>query len=390
MKLVAEFATPLRVWLVGPSLQQRGGIATYLQLLLTNAPDGVRVTHVTTHDEGSIGHRARVFVSGIGRLLVGLGRRRIDVVHVHISDGGSLLRKAFVVEVARLFRVRVVVHANGAEPDKPFRGDRLLRPLAVRSLRRADGFVAVSNHWRAWYIRHWNISSSRAFVLPNPGPRLPNRPPAQGGGDVVRFISLGRLGPRKGTLETISAFAGLPADVRSRATLVLAGDGDVDGARDLVESLGLGDQIQLPGWVGPSQRDELLASADVFVLPSRAEGLPLALLEALAWGVVPITSRSVGIDEVIVDGENGLIVDAGDIEALVAAMTIVVTDDALRGRLAAATRVTAADLAIDTHWGFLCAILRGEGVGPVRGVASDRRSTAGVGGHPSNPTTATR
>ena len=98
---------------------------------------------------------------------------------------------------------------------------------------------------------------------------------------------VGPLGERKGTYDLVEAAALLPEVARERLTITLAGDGDVDQIREKVHSLGLDDTVTVPGWIGPAERDRLLSEAAIFVLPSYEEGLPMALLEAMAHGVVP-------------------------------------------------------------------------------------------------------
>jgi glycosyltransferase involved in cell wall biosynthesis len=85
----------------------------------------------------------------------------------------------------------------------------------------------------------------------------------------------------------------------------------------------------------------LLAATDAFVLPSLFEGTPLALLEAMAAGKPVVTSAIPGSDELVADGETGLLVPAGDADALAAALKRIVADPELRARLGAAARLKA-------------------------------------------------
>ena len=102
--------------------------------------------------------------------------------------------------------------------------------------------------------------------------------------------------------------------------------------------------------VFPGSRDDvfaLLPAFDVFALSSRFEGLPIALLEAMATGVAPVATRVGGIPEVITDGQDGVLVDPGDADGLAAAVDRLRQDAALRGRIgdAARNRALAFDLA---------------------------------------------
>ena len=127
--------------------------------------------------------------------------------------------------------------------------------------------------------------------------------------------------------------------------MVLAGDGEVDAVRLAVaEASGNGADIRVHDWLGPEERDAVLESASVFLLPSYDEGLPMALLEAMAAGLAPITSAVGAIPEIISDGQNGLLVSPGDVTELSAALTRLVDDADARKRLSTAAQEKARTL----------------------------------------------
>jgi glycosyltransferase involved in cell wall biosynthesis len=157
---------------------------------------------------------------------------------------------------------------------------------------------------------------------------MPVDVPVREGRRQVQFLHLGRLGERKGGYDLVNAFAGLPEGLRDRARLVLAGDGDVEGVRRLAEPLG--SKVEVHSWINAQERDRLLAQSDVFALPSRAEGVPMALLEAMANGLPSITSPVGGIPDVFRDGADGVLVTPGNVEQIRAAMVQLIVDDAAR------------------------------------------------------------
>jgi glycosyltransferase involved in cell wall biosynthesis len=163
----------------------------------------------------------------------------------------------------------------------------------------------------------------------------------------LTVLALGRLGQRKGTYDLLCAVESLPAHVRSRVHLRLAGDGEVDQVRAQVAARGLGDTVDVVGWLGPRERDEALRQADIFVLPSYDEGLPMALLEAMAHGLVPITTPVGGIPEAVTDGVHGLLVPPGDPAALARALHRLVENDTLRERLGHHAHLQAATFDVD-------------------------------------------
>jgi glycosyltransferase involved in cell wall biosynthesis len=181
-------------------------------------------------------------------------------------------------------------------------------------------------------------------ILPNPV-RWNADPPNRAGRPRVQFLSLGRLSERKGSYDLVKAFASLSPELRARARLVLAGDGDVEGVRQLAAPLG--DSVRVHSWIDSAERDRLLDASDVFVLPSQAEGLPMALLEAMAAGLPAIVTPVGGIPDALTHGAEGLLVEPGNIDQLAAAMTRLLCDES--ERLAAGRRAHARARLFDVH-----------------------------------------
>ena len=107
--------------------------------------------------------------------------------------------------------------------------------------------------------------------------------------------------------------------------------------------LGIGSRVQWLGEVVGAAKDSALAASDIFVLPSRAEGLPMAMLECMGAGMAVVATRVGAIPEVITEGREGLLVPPGDAAALAAAMDRLASDADLRQRMAAAARRTCED-----------------------------------------------
>ena len=131
----------------------------------------------------------------------------------------------------------------------------------------------------------------------------------------ARIVSLGRLGENKGSRVLVQALAALVErhpDVR----LVLAGDGDRVTLAAEARRLGVEERVELPGWIGPEQRAHVLSTARAFALPSREEGLPVSLLEAMAYGLPCVVTPVGGIPELFEDARHGYFVQPDDPAAL--------------------------------------------------------------------------
>jgi len=339
----------LRVLVVGPApagAASRGGMATVIALMAAHPDQRLRITVVSTFVDRAVWWRLAVGVHGLLRATWLVLRGRTDVVHVHLAHGGSVLRKALPLWAARRTGVPAVVQAHSYD----FAGwfDRLPAPVqaAVRRMLVADRWVVLGERQVEGYATRLRLSGDRIIVLPNPV-RLPRTPVKQTGVERVHAVALGRLGTRKGSYDVIAAVAALEVSARNRLRLTLAGDGEVDLVCAAVAAAGLGDAIDVPGWLNPAGCDELLRSAHIFVLPSYAEGLPMALLEAMAHGLVPVTTTVGSIGEVVSNGVDGLVVQPGRPDQIAEALSALVTDEHLRTRLGTAAHARAGDFGID-------------------------------------------
>jgi glycosyltransferase involved in cell wall biosynthesis len=183
----------------------------------------------------------------------------------------------------------------------------------------------------------WGLSPERTSVLPNAAPELPDLPPRADlrdelelEGDVLVFA--GRLGPQKAVGVLLEALAGV-----SGTTLLVAGDGPERRPLEKQTSeLGLDGRVRFLGSVPRETVLRLFRAADASVLPSAWENFPHTVVEALAVGCPVIATAVGGVPEVVVDGENGLLVEPRDASALASAIRRFFGDPELRARLAGA------------------------------------------------------
>ncbi|CAM3357847.1 glycosyltransferase family 4 protein [Tsukamurella hominis] len=354
---------PIRVLVVGPAPPgptSRGGMATVVGHMAAQPDPSIEVRLLTTYVDGTVGQRLRAGLGGMAAGTAAVLRGDVDVVHVHLSHGGSVVRKAPILWAARLRGVPAIVHGHSFD----FGGWVTGLPRPVRALVRAalpaDRWLVLGTGLAAEYAAALDLARDRVEVLYNPVPAAPDGSagPAAGAAtdEVVRVVALGRLGVRKGSYDLVAAVAALPPAVRARLHLTLAGDGEVDQVRAAVAAAGVGDAVTVSGWVDPAGRDALLAAAQVFALPSYDEGLPMALLEAMAAGLAPLTTPVGAIPDAITDGEDGLLVPPGDVPALSAALARLVEDPELRNRIADGARRRARDFAIGPWHARLAAL----------------------------------
>jgi len=318
----------IKVVQFGPALDVRGGITSVEQHICDYLATYVSMRHVATMHEGSKFGRAFVYARAVRELRRVLAGIDPCIVHIHFASRGSTLRKMILADMVTRAGRPLVLHAHGGNFEQFHRRlPAILRHTVDGILQRANVLIALSSRWRDFYVNECEVSPSHVIVLPNPvhwTPEVPNR----GGRTTVQFLFLGRMCQTKGTYDLVNAFAALPDAVRARSRLTLAGDGDIEAIRKLAEPFG--EQVRVLPWIDRSERERLLAQSDVFVLPSYQEGVPMALLEAMAAGLPAIVTPVGGIPDVLRNGVEGLMVEPARVRELSAAMARLVDHDGER------------------------------------------------------------
>jgi glycosyltransferase involved in cell wall biosynthesis len=303
-------------------------------LLASPLADRFEMRRVATHRDGSKWAKLAQAASGLARVAVSLARGWPDLVWVHSSADASLRRKSVVVALCRLFRTPVVFHVHGSGMERYHRAaPPWEQALVRRTLRTADLVIALGPTWERKLL---DMTPCVVACVLNPVD-VPDAPPPASLRRPGRIVCTGRLGERKGSLVLVRALARI-ADRFPEAHLVLAGDGDAGPVHAEAAALGVADRVETTGWVGPDEVAGLLDTASVFALPSRDEGLPVALLEAMSRTVPCVVSPVGGIPDLVVDGELGLLVPHDDPEALGGALARLLGDPDEAARIGRAGR----------------------------------------------------
>lgn len=260
-----------------------------------------------------------------------------DVVHINHSTHGSALRKWAFASLAKLMGKTVTTHFHGlvAPEDyarKPF-WLALFRSLCAKS----DRIVILGDFFAQDFSRRFGIGPEKLVVIPNGIPDFAAdlAIPKAVAKDVT-ILFAGEVGPRKGAGLLLEALAILRRQPRSWRC-VIAGNGDIPEYRSMAQMLGLKDRVSFTGWVGSEQVHALMRTADIVVLPSRIEALPLSLIEGACAGAALVASNAGASAEVAVDGRNGLIVPLQS-EAIADALGRLLADPASLAKMQAESR----------------------------------------------------
>jgi glycosyltransferase involved in cell wall biosynthesis len=261
------------------------------------------------------------------------------IVHVNITGRGSTVRKVVLVTFMRAVGLRYLLHVHDYDYAKEYNKRGRLMRLLIRSIfRSAERVLVLGMRDRQALQRLLQLRQIRIVVLhnavPDPQPDLTRvRDPET----PCHLLFLGHLSERKGVPELLQALAG-PALMARHWRATLAGGGPIDEFRRRADDLGIASRVEFPGWLDEVRVGALCADADVLVLPSHAEGLAMAVLEGLSYGLSVITTPVGAHPEVMEQDVSGILIPPGDVEALARALARVIEDKGLRERLRVGAR----------------------------------------------------
>jgi glycosyltransferase involved in cell wall biosynthesis len=303
--------------------------------------------------------RARAFLAHLGQIAA-LYRRlrsfRPHLVHLHTCSRWTFFRTTLDILTTRLFGTPVVLHLHGGFFDRFL--DRLSpwgRAWAAFHLRRCVCVVVLSAGWRHRLLQR--VPGLTTAILPNAVPASPC--PASALRRQNRLLFVGDLAESKGIDDLLRAMACLPDDLRGTLHLRVAGEDPERrwvALQERARRLGIAERVD---WLGPLPPERLAAeyaNADVFVLPSHGEGMPLSLLEAMAAGLACVVTDVGAVPEVVTDDREARVVPTHDPPALARAIAEPFRDEGLRRRLGQAARARAADFDLTRFYSRLRAI----------------------------------
>jgi glycosyltransferase involved in cell wall biosynthesis len=314
------------------------------------------LTFLTTRGTGRF--RTLVFTPiSLVKFGIKCAQGQFDLVHINLSVNASAYRKFAFSLVCRMFDVPYVLHLHGSDFHIFWASQKSIPHRVIdRLFLDAAAVIVLGQTWKNRVLNILPEISPNIEILLNASELV--APSAEKSiADDAKIIFLGILGPRKGSRDLLSALKILGTDTRWTATL--AGDGEIGLTRQLIDQYGLAFRVEAPGWVGPEAVRALLSSADILVLPSYEENLPMSVVEGFAAGLAVITTPVGAVPDILEHDVEGLLVAPGDVEALAAALRSLIVDPALRARLGRASKDRHdADLNMETYPQRLAAIWR--------------------------------
>jgi len=330
-----KFTTP-RVLMLGPVPPPLGGMATVL--------DNLKKSSLSEKCELFIQHTGkstspnRKLMQGIlsqMRLILKIQsiirKNNIQIVHIHTCSGFTYWRDCIHMLVARFMGCRTVLHVHGGFFDQFIESlDPIRKKLFHLFFRMPCAVIVLSENWKNTLSGYAPLSwvVGNGIVIPEEGRKMDN--------DRTTFLFLGNLGKEKGVFDLVEAVS-LAKNKGFTGLVKIAGkaaeQGDKNKLTEFIASMDAGEQVCVIGEIIGHKKEDALREADCLVLPSHGEGLPMAILEGMAYAL-PILATHVGaIPEVVTQGEEGFLFTPKDVESFAAYLVLLDKDCSKRRKM---------------------------------------------------------
>ena len=271
-----------------------------------------------------------------------------DIVHIHFSEFPSALRKSFFVMLAKLLGKKIVIHLHTYSPLVSIEGKH--KKVYRYLFESADRAIVLSKIWKTSVEQAFCSKSitDKTCVVYNPCVPCEEE---NGDADDLRLLNeirtfmegrkiilyAGTVEERKGYDDLLRAFCKLKVTACGWA-LVIAGLGDVEQGKAMAARLGISNLVLWTGWIDGACKQYVFSHAEVFCLPSYAEGFPMGVLDAWSYALPVVTTPVGGIPDVAEDGKNMLLAQPGDVDGLSRCLSRLMSDGALRENISLQSR----------------------------------------------------
>lgn len=315
------------ILMCGSELSVKGGMVSVIKNYLAYEKwEDYNIIYVPTHTEKNKLVVAIYFLVAYVKIVILGMRGKISLAYLHTAEKGSFFRKAIIVRTLKKMGIKTIMHHHAAEFEEFY--DNLSekgKKYVNDTLELTDINIVLSKSLVPMITR--KAPNATVKVLYNAVKTYPDKPYNENG-NIVLF--LGRLGKRKGAYDLLQVIAALDKKIDADIKFGLCGDGEVENVAVKVKELGIEHRISHIGWIDGEQKASILSNTIINVLPSYNEGLPMTILETMAYGIPNISTNIASIPEVLEDGVNGFLMEPGDTDALETKLEKLINDKELR------------------------------------------------------------
>lgn len=306
----------MKVLMIGNDPSVKGGITSVISQIMAYdwEKEGVEIKFIPTYIEATTIRKIVFFADAYRKIRSELINDRPDVVHIHMSYKGSFTRKFIIHKLCKQYGIPDIVHLHGSEFKKWYdeSGDRKRKRIRTL-LKECSVFIVLGEKWNKTIKE---IEPKTNVLVVSNAIHIPSETAKWN--EPFTVLYMGVLIKRKGIADLLRAIKSLQDEKRlGNMKVIIAGSGpEEEILKTLNIELQIEDCVEFVGWVDGTQKEKLYQSCQMLVLPSYNEGLPIAILEAMSYGM-PVIATDVGdVSAAVQDNKNGVLIEPGNIKML--------------------------------------------------------------------------
>lgn len=308
----------IKVLMVGSNLSVKGGITSVVkQFLNYEWSEEIELKYIPTYIETNKIFMIMYYIKSLINMTIYTIFNKVDIIHIHMSHTGSFYRKYIVFKIFKLLNKKVIIHLHGSEFERFFESTgKITKRMIKNMLDNSDKVLVLGERWNG-IIKKISCTCNTEILLNTVSIPTENIEYHE---NKKNILFLGALVKRKGIFELIESINNLKLKKildEYNVNFIIGGSGrEEEKIKELIKTYKLGDNIKLVGWVDGERKKDLIKCSNIFVLPSHNEGLPVAILEALSYGLPVVTTNVGSIDEAVIDNYNGFLINPFDVKQL--------------------------------------------------------------------------
>lgn len=247
------------------------------------------------------------------------------ILHIHSASGKSFVRKSLIITIGKWLGFKIVLHCHGGNFPSFFQKMGLRK--AATLINKCDAIIALTPKWKEYFES--TFKHPLVIVVANYVQRFPNSP-FNIDKDPLRLLFLGVINQEKGLFDLLKVVADNKQKWEGRLLLTICGIGpDIDKMKEYVQNENLTNLVEYRGYVSGQEKIDTICNCDVVVLPSYLEAQPVCILEGMSAGKGIISTNVGGIPDMVKNGENGQLIEPGNLHELAQAIDNYIQDRTL-------------------------------------------------------------
>lgn len=312
----------MNVLMIGVDKSSVGGMWTVVQNYISDKSFCLKTNlrYIPSVINSSVAVKILFFMFKYVQIIYTMLFHKIDIVHIHMAERTSVYREGLISLTAKKIGCKVIIHMHGANIETWYNEQTPKRQKLIGKLiGSADKVIVLGENWRPFMKKVVNDTENSKVVVVYNAVSLP--PINTYNKDAKHLIFLGMLIKRKGIFDLVDAFENAESNISSDIRLDLYGSTKTgDEVLKYIKEKHLENRIVYKGWLYKENQPEVFKNTLANILPSYNEGLPMTILETMSYGIPNISTNIAAIPELIVNGDNGFLIEPGDVKSLTLAI----------------------------------------------------------------------